>query len=162
MNNEECQEVFNQLADFLGQQRVGWIVEQVDEEISLGKVVQKQIKENRSKGDNLREVSYALIEPVNGISQSQKTSLVQQTEEYTSGERLRILISAIKKSITDAGDMERDITSFLAESGQAASVDFADETRNRTGYVITSDLSSDKRPAQERLISLLNSLEAEI
>jgi hypothetical protein len=110
MNNDECQEVFDTLVKMLNDQGLGWVVAQVQEQIRLGKTVEKEIK-------TLREAKHSpSIFELDEYRKQLKTGPLATFPvpvEYNSKERLQLLIDAIEQAVVNTAQMEENFTSFF-------------------------------------------------
>lgn len=157
MTEEECSEVYRQLADMLRKAGVGWIVEHVDGEIHLGKPEAKELVKSRRRASGTGS-EYALIDARDKTS----TKVFQQTVAYTQQERLRMLISGIRNTVISAIDIEERTLASLGDGNQLRYLRFAPEDDAAGEYTLEASDIDTLVPSKDALSSLLDLLEREI
>lgn len=119
MDEQEQIQVINQLQGILRELGLGWIVEQVNEQIQSGKMVKKEVQMFKEiRLDNQSEF-YSTIKP------SGKKELTA-TEDYTVTDQLQLLIDAIELTAESASAMRREITTFFDQEGRRTGVEESD------------------------------------
>jgi|GEM_PF-6583183 len=90
MNSIECDEVYQELEVVLAEYGIEWITQQTRSRINLGITYEKTI--------------------------SRKTNFVIESRDYTSQDRLKILLDNIQKFICDTVQIEIKVIEFFAQN----------------------------------------------
>jgi hypothetical protein len=113
IENEDATRVFGKLASALRENKLEWVLEQVNETIAAGKPAVKRVKALESGGD-WRGVA---LRP--GREAEFRTTL-----EYSPQEQLEIVLRAIRQAVLVTAEMERVVghqfpgTRFVSERGE--------------------------------------------
>ena len=102
MNEVELTEIFEALATVLRGADLGWIVDQVDEQIQSGRQVVKDLR--RGFPD---EVEFLQV-----TSRSTSGTLIG-TNPYTVREQANLLIGAVRVAFRDCAALEREVGDFI-------------------------------------------------
>jgi hypothetical protein len=113
MNNEEATQTSEKLKKILRDQGLGWVCDEVVEEIRLGKITEKQV-------DTFKEVPredrrYGLLSPSIHIEKGPKATLTT-IDKFTPQEQLTILVSAVERAVVETVDLETQVGSFFSQS----------------------------------------------
>lgn len=147
MTEEQCQQVYDALAEMLRREGLSWAVAQVENEIRLGNIIDKPIKE--TTGRRYSEKAFEVLESSDQRLPA-KTAYVQQRVEYTNKECLSMLIRAVEHAVLHIGDMEDHTLSLLAKTGNAATLAFEpDATDERSFTIRPADVDSRKQACAE-------------
>lgn len=112
MTTEECNIVYDTLIDILNKSGVGWIVSQVEEQLRIGKTVEKEITTlTEGRGRNM----LLGVEGYRERLRSGPKATFPVTIEYEAKERLSLLIDAIEQTVVDTAEMEGHILNFFGE-----------------------------------------------
>ena len=114
MDSEECDEVFKKLLYLLDQNRLYWIVEQVNEQVHLGKTVEKEIetlKEEKKEFSKISELDIHKRQMKKGPK-----ARFPVTEEYNPNEKLNLLLDAIEQAIVNSAEMEYHLIEYFGSS----------------------------------------------
>lgn len=115
MEAEESRMFFGNLVDMLYQQNLGWVVEQVNEQIATGKTQSKKVRAYREARDRAQ-----LPMRLGGEVE------LAETVPYTPQEQLLILVSAIEQAVSNIANMEdRVIATFEKVSGRQTDIRIA-------------------------------------
>jgi hypothetical protein len=112
MTAEECNIVYDTLVSTLDISGLQWIVSQVEEQLRLGKTVEKEIRtltEGRSR-DTLQG-----FEEYREHLRSGPKATFPITIEYEPKEKLSLLIEAIEQAVIDTAEMENHIIEFFGK-----------------------------------------------
>src|SRR5688500_10202966 len=106
MNNSECNEVYQLLTDMINQLGLGWISAQVQEQLQLGKTIQREI-------ETLKESDLKMFQLTGDEYRSQlkkgPKAIFPVTVNYEPSERLLLLIDAIEQAIVNTAEMEHHL-----------------------------------------------------
>ncbi len=138
---EEIKEAYNFLTGALEGLNLGWVVQQAEEKIRSGNIVEVDIAEGRAK------TKYQKIAP------------------YSEAERLRILIDAIRKVVVELSQVSESVRDFFHEQGVLARIKHPQDIRfaSEEGDTVHALIPSQERKgSSEALAKLLSELEREI
>jgi hypothetical protein len=160
MNDQECIHVFQQLIKIINDNGLGWVAEQVSEQIRIGKTIQREI-ETLKEGKGLPLFSTVDDYSSKLIKGPRVTFPV--TVEYQPNERLELLINAVRQTIVDTADMEHYLVSFLEKNDDApARIQFYLDEPNSEPKSIGAETIAIRHESSKRLNGLLESLQKEI
>jgi hypothetical protein len=109
MNESEFQTIYQELVEILRGLELGWLVEQVGEHVSLGKAASKGVM-------TLEQIRYQ--EALPGLPPEYEREyevIFATTVEYTSQERLLMLVDALKHALVNTAYMAFEFTRFFSE-----------------------------------------------
>jgi len=160
MNNDECKEVFDTLIKMLNDQGLGWVVEQVQEQIRIGKTEEKEIK-------TLKEARHSpSIFELDDYRKQLKTGPLATfpvAVEYGSEERLQLLIDAIEQVVVNTAQMEESFTSFFeTELPNLRDIRFFSEDGTSSPREINRQSAVIRNEEAKKLKQLLEELRTEI
>lgn len=98
MTDEECREVYRQLVAMLNESQMNWVVEEVNEVVRAGEIIDKQVENSYRRRSSSREFI--------------------TTKEYTSQEALLLLIDAIDSVVVQTAFIEKEVTNFFRREGE--------------------------------------------
>ncbi|MEH2210209.1 hypothetical protein [Nostoc sp.] len=98
MSDEECREVYRQLVAMLNESQMNWVVEEVNEVVRAGEIIDKPVENSYRR----RSLSREFI----------------TTREYTSQEALLLLIDAIHSVVVQTAFIEKEVTNFFRGEGE--------------------------------------------
>lgn len=146
MNEQECQAAYEQLTGILQNIEMGWVVTLAAEEISTGAISRKKIK---SKPRQLELFN----EPNEDLTVVLKKKLPDiEVRDYTSREKLIILIDYIQQSIVDSTLMKKEISDFFSNREYFeelnSTITFHSEIDDNTFTINTYNLEEEVLEAQ--------------
>jgi hypothetical protein len=149
MTDAEIREVFEQLARMLRDRQMGWVVDQVRDDIRAG-------------------VTTVRAEPIQDSSTARKLKVSADSltsVQYSALQELELLIAAMRRAVIDAARMEQEVVQLLASEdnrGDIPSPDvvFVGEPPDSSERTIASpeSLTPRRLAAVQRLSSSLDSL----
>jgi hypothetical protein len=160
MNEQESVHIFQRLTSMLDENGMGWVTQQVLEQIRIGKTIQREIetlKEGRSAP------LFSTIDDYSSkLTRGPKVTF-PVTIAYQPYEQLELLINAIKRAIVDTAEMEQHLMSFVQKQDEAPKriLFYADEP-NSEPKPISADENEARYQPSKRLNELLESLRKEI
>ena len=159
MNDQECEQVYHQLLKELKDNGVDWIINQVNEELTSGKAIEKTV-------DTIKEISYiehSLFEEIIPKYRKGPKVTFPATESYSKKEQLILLLNAIEQGIINATMLEVHTSNFFHRQIQnTIEIEFyADEMEQPSFKVDTPNLS-DREKYIQHLKKLLDKLRDEI
>lgn len=160
MNEQESIHAFERLTKILNDNGLGWVTEQVNEQIRIGKTIQREI-------ETLKEGKEMPLFATFGDYSSKLTKgpkvTFPVTVEYQPSERLELLINATRQSIVDTADMEYHLVSFSEKVDETPKefLFYADES-NSEPKLISAETARLRHINSKRLNELLTSLQQEI
>lgn len=145
MNEQECQAVYEQLTDILQNIEMGWVITLAAEEISTGAISRKKSKSQPRQLELFNERNEDL--PV-----VNKKLPDIEVRDYTSREKLIILINYIQQSIVDAILMKKEIIDFLSVTDYFedlnSSITFTSEIDDNRFIINSYNLEEEVQEAQ--------------
>jgi len=125
MDDNERRAIFDRLATILRENGLGWIVDQVTEQIHLGRTISKEV--NTVKRVGVPETPL-MFDPEAATPDVRRGSKVQfaATVEYNDKERLVLLIEGIIQ-VANAIEMENEFLKTLSRLGGPAEATFYSE-----------------------------------
>lgn len=160
MNEQRLIHTFARLRKILSDNGLGWVTEQVDEQIRIGKTIQREIETlKEGKGMPL----FTTIDDYSSKLTKGPKATFPVTVEYQPSERLMLLINAVRQSIIDTADMEYHLVNFSEKVNETPKkyLFYADEP-NSEPKLISTDTIRLRYENSKRLTELLNSLQQEI
>jgi hypothetical protein len=153
MNDEEIMDTYQKLRYILTENNLYWVVEQVEEAIQRGKL--EELQTQRVKESDLRNPQL-----MQSRRNTEGSTSVTTVVEYTSSEKLQMLIEAVQQAIINSSAMENSILDFFQQrtdnitSYRFSSID-ADATINKDFSVSQNS----KITIEDNIVNLNNSLE---
>ncbi len=107
--------IFEQLAETLQAHDLGWVVDQINEQLAQGKT--EQVKISIYKEVSVEEPTKEQMHLFDGqdVKKSLKPSTKQERMvifEYSPQERLRLLVEAVKNVVSQTTELEEHVTKF--------------------------------------------------
>ena len=107
MNKNNFQKTFQELAEILDNLQLKWVVDQVSEQVRLGKAVDKEVTA-------IEQVRFQEALPGLPPDREHKYKVIfSATAEYTAQERLLLLVDAIKHAVVYTAYMTHEFTHFF-------------------------------------------------
>lgn len=160
MTEEQCQEAYSTLTNILTQNNLDWVIGEVDNEIRLGKIVDRLVKE-RSRQQSGSDLSFEIVDTRNQRLSS-RPIYVQQRVEYTGQERIHILIRAIEHAVINVGDIEENTANSLARHGGFVRLVFEPDGTNEQSFVIEQSQVTIRSKSREQLRQLLEQIKDQV
>jgi hypothetical protein len=160
MNEQESIHAFDRLTKILNENGLGWVTEQVNEQIRNGKTIQREI-ETLKEGKEM-PLFATFDDYPRKLTRGPKATF-PVTVEYQPSERLELLIDAIRQSIVDTADMEHNLVSFTEKADETPKkfLFYSDEP-NSEPILISAETIRLRHINSKRLNELLTSLQREI
>ncbi len=159
MTEEQCTRMYDALAELLRQSGLHWVMEQVDAEVRLGKLVDRSIREIRSTA----YTPLAGFELVEGVSTRGRTSAsIKQRIDFRASERLRILIQAIEHAVQHAAQIAENTLESLSKTHSLTHIAFEPDGSNERSFRIDRAGMSSGAPARETLQHALDQIKEQI
>lgn len=160
MDDQQCTETYEILHKVLEQNGLGWVFEQVEEEIRLGKTVEREI-------DTLREdkQGFDLFTHEDYPTTLKKGTKARYpvTIQYSPPERLLLLIDALERAVVNTAEMEYHITDvFEGELEDWKALTFHSEETGAHVISITEQTAFSRLKHSKKLKELLDLLRKEI
>lgn len=160
MTTEECNIVYDTLVDILNKSELGWIVSQVEDQLRIGKTVEKEITtltEGRSRNALLG------FEEYREHLRSGPKATFPVTIDYDSKEKLSLLVDAVEQAVVDTAEMEKHILDFFGEElPSLESVEFYSDEVTREPISINRQSTASRQIYGSKLKLLLEDLRKEI
>ncbi len=157
LSNHECEELFEGLAALLVDFRLEWVVDQVQNQIRIGKVIEREIE--TLKEAKLEQLPLG-IRDTYGYAKGPKATF-PVTIPYTPSEKLTLLISAIEHVVINTALMEKALAENLSTSRGWEGIEFrSEEEANRVNRIGEIDIL--RADHIKRLAEMLEKLKSEI
>ncbi len=119
LSDRELQLIYDQLVDILRENKLGWVVEQVESQTEMGKLIEKEaqvLKEVLGEEDSK---SMRLFNPQGdfGFTTGSRTKF-PAIEPYSMSERVLALINGVRIAVFETAKMEIEIATFFAKEQQ--------------------------------------------
>ncbi len=162
MEDQECNQAYERLLGIIGEIGLGWVAEQVIEEVRLGRTVQREVETFRGGRPASALVDLGPREyPLEYRRGPRATFPV--TEEYRPPERLRLLLGAIEQAVVNTADMEHEfLERFGSTLGISEGVSFSSEEGVGESMRIGARQSIPRIEASRKLRGLFDALRREI
>jgi hypothetical protein len=162
MEERDCVAAYERLLSALRQNHLGWVADQVIQEVRLGKTAQKQV-------DTLRESRRGGVSSSSDMRSYPKQlekgprATFPVTEAYTSAERLALVLDAIEQAVINTAEMETELFKHLrAESGAFETIAFSPEEGESGQIRLVHQDSLRKHEAVETLRGQLDALRRQV
>lgn len=160
MTEDECQEIFDQLREYVAAARLQWVLDQVDETIFSGKLIDVNIRESRKNPGTAYEVVAEA-----GDNSKTSGSFTLQREEYSGAERLEMLLGALEMAVVRVGDLESKTLGLLLPDDDNAGVKFVGERRGDIEFDISqtyvTSMAENRILLSQTLVNLRNRIYAD-
>jgi hypothetical protein len=148
MTKQDCQRVYQELAQMLRETQLGWIVEQVETLVNTGKTFDVD-----------------LLSPQVVSGSISPHAVLSKPETYTAQEQLLLLIDTAERLVVDTANVEGALVDFLSEEEQRlnapVTLEFASEDASVIDQLMVNQLT-DRRVAAAELRQLLQALRQEV
>jgi hypothetical protein len=160
MNNEDYNIIFSALSEVLRQKEMHWVLDQVNEQIRLGKTESKEIspRDEDHRQNILLDVS-ARPRTIRGRARKKEEFLV--TTEYTPKERLLLLIDAIEQAVVNTNRMVHDTLEFTHAEFNIDEITFYSEEEQKLKTFQTGEFEINARQIMH-LKDLLEKLRSQV
>jgi hypothetical protein len=163
----ECTVVYDHLVDYLQDNSLTWVVDQINDTLALGKISTKKVKpfrdlaEKGSRPPSTYEQTHMLTSVGYSLPVGSETELTASLD-YSPRERLALLIQAIETAVMETVAMERaTIETLNSLSDQEISrIIFVSEQNDNRRHIITADDTSRRDGTVSQLRQLLLQLKA--
>jgi hypothetical protein len=161
MNDKECDEVYQRLTDMVNQIGLEWVIAQVAEQIRLWKTVEKEIETLR---ETRTERTLFTVNEYRSEFRKGPKATFPVTVEYSSRERLSLLIDAIEQAVVNTADMEHHLLNFFDKATEKwdGVIQFYSEEPDIRPRSIDKRVSASRLESSRRLRQLLDNLRQEI
>lgn len=145
MDNNEYKNLYDQLKKILSEYNLTWVVEQVNETIHEGKIV--NVEESLPRKSKT------------------KTHRIKQ-ENFSEKEKLFLLIDAFERIILDSSEIENELNEFLTEENRESILDpkllFSEEDDEDYQVIFYTDSVKLRQQIAMELKNLLDMLRKEV
>jgi hypothetical protein len=160
MTEEQCAETYNILANLLRRSNLEWVMDQVDADVRVGKLVAKPIREISAR-HIARSVAFELVETFEPQRRGRSGS-IRQRVEYSNRERLQVLIEAIEHAVLHIADLEEATLKLMANTHSSLQIVFEPDGSNERPFKVDwADINS-RQQFRNNLRQALNQLKAQI
>jgi hypothetical protein len=160
MTEEQCAETYNILANLLRRSNLGWVMDQVDADVRVGKLIEKPIREISARYPT-RGVAFELVEMPEPQRRGRAGS-IRQRVEYSHRERLRVLIEAIEHAVLHTADLVEAALKLMADTRPSLQIVFEPDGSNERPFSVDQVDIHSRRQFQNDLRLALNQLKAQI
>ena len=161
MNGNELDQLYDGLLDLLRTQELGWVADQVIEEITLGNTIQRNYRdlESERRAIKLFDIDVADASPVRRSSRED----VFVTEPYSQEDRLRVLLDAIEEAVVHSGAMSVHLfDGITSDQNDISFIEFYSEDTNIEPVRIDRQSALARIEANARLKEQLRRLRLEL
>ena len=164
MEDREYQELYNSLITVLQKKRLNWVINEIDEQIRIGKLEEKEAKPLKERKLLEQNALPGFQQDTSLFEYGSKTKF-QVRREYKPQERLLILINAIEQAVINIVEIENEVMAFFDTDPGLGKIDVTfTPTENEEEYTFTIN-SIDKMPKNsdvDKLKGLLTRLRKEV
>ena len=160
LSEEEAKRTYTYLSDAAQEFGLDWVLDQVDEKIALGKTAVRKVPTKVDEQLDTGDLWGRSVED----HREERGALARYVvaEEYSSTERLEVLIDALLLAVPAAHHVARETLAGLGEFGTVEALAFVADMPGREPKMMrTKDLES-RRRAVTRVEVLLNELKAQL
>jgi hypothetical protein len=158
MNDQDYNELNSSLSSVLREKEMVWVIDQVNEQISLGKTESKEIVSDEDYRQNTLP-EFVPKRRTSGRGRRKEEFLV--TTEYTPKEKLLLLIDAIEQAVVNTSTMVHDTLYFTHREFKIESISFYSVENQREKTFSRADFGVEDSPTI-RLKNLLAELRTHI
>lgn len=164
MDSNEIEQLYDGLLEILRSNGLGWVADQVAEEVSLGRILPRDFKTRQADMVQLRAYSDDDFEAQTEVQTMKIGSReILARDEYAPEDRLQLLIDALEEAVIHAGTMEDQLVEQLVpEDSDLPGVEFYSEVTNETTMTISRSSVRARYAHAERLKEHLDRLRREI
>jgi hypothetical protein len=159
MNDTECNETFGELTEIVHSSGLGWIIEQVKDEIRVGRNIDEETVQGFSSDEEPRLFPF---DPGSEYLKAGPRAKFPVVREYSACERVILLIEAIDRAVADTAQMEAEVLTRLSSPEiKDAGLGVADDDQE---LIATIDRTSvlERAKTAAKLKSLLKELIKEV
>lgn len=161
MDSQECDEVYAKLLQILSENKLEWTVDQVKEQILLGKTIEKEIVTFKKNKLDL-PMSFELEMYQTPLKKGPKVKF-PVTEEYTPEERLELILDAIEQAIINTAEMENHLIRYFGTGlKEWRGVNFYAEETESLLTLISEETVLERFANSQHLKELIKKLRSEI
>jgi hypothetical protein len=160
MTEEQCAETYNILAKLLRDSNLEWVMDQIDAEVRVGKLLEKPIREI-SVGYANRNVAFELVEATEPQRRGRSGS-IRQRVEYSNRERLQVMIEAIEHAILHIADLEEATLKLMHNGDPSIQIAFEPDGSNERPFRVNQADINSRRQFLNQLRQALNQLKVQI
>lgn len=157
MTDDECLQVFSDIETTLRDLGVGWVAEQVDALLAVGRVTHVQVSTTAAQLDSGQQLAIPELERA-GRRDGRKADFAKAID-FSPRERLAILLDAMDQAFGQTANMQMEAESAIKEVLGAAGIDLTDPT---TGTVVSLTPDDARLTSAVTLNDLIQSLRAEL
>jgi hypothetical protein len=148
MTEQDCQQVYQELAAMLQDLQLGWVVEQVESRVPLPEDMDSEHSGYSSVQAEMTSSQAVLTKPVT----------------HTAQEKLLLLIAAAERIVIDTTEIKGELINFLSKQEErlntAVTMGFASDDNNFTTQPVVEE-PTDRRQVVAELRQLLQALRQE-
>src|SRR5262249_32484122 len=158
MDDNERKEIFDRFVAILNQSGLGWIVEQVNEQIHIGKTI-FNVEVDTVRRPKATEVTVFGLEPDATTSELRRGPKAEfpTTIEYNERERLTLLLDGIAQA-KNALEMEDKVLADINTFGFLGELVFYSEESGVTDRIMSPDAVAARRQPLSQFVELINRL----
>src|SRR5262249_1302237 len=160
MTEEQGAETYDLLANLLRRSNLEWVMDQVDADVRVGKLVEKSIREI-STNHTERTSSFDRIETFEPQSRV-SSGAIRQRVEYSNRERLLVLIEAIAHAVLHTAELEEATLKLMANTHASLQIVFEPDGSNERPFSVDQADTSSRQQFRNDLRQALNQLKARI
>jgi hypothetical protein len=134
MTEEQCAETYDILADLLRRSNLAWVMDQVDADVRVGKLIEKPIREISAR-HTARNIAFELVDAPEPQRRGRSGS-IRQRVEYSNRERLQVLIEAIEHAVLHTADLEEAALKLMANTHSSLQIAFEPDGSNEPPFRI--------------------------
>lgn len=152
LNESEASAAYDSLRQILREYDLQWVMEQVEAAIALGKPERRRLSK-----DDLSEGAWQWVSPKPSRSRGPAPVFVV-AEEYTTSERLVLLVEAIRAAVVQPGEFAAAVLDMLPESLSGEGISLQPELESGVGFTIDRAVLLQRRDQLAVLSTLLDEL----
>jgi hypothetical protein len=160
MTEEQCAETYDILADLLRRSNLAWVMDQVDADVRVGKLIEKPIREISAR-HTARNIAFELVDAPEPQRRGRSGS-IRHRVEYSNRERLQVLIEAIEHAVIHTADLEEAALKLMAKTHSSLQIAFEPDGSNEPLFRIDQADIDSRRQFLNELRQALNQLKDQI
>ena len=137
-----------------------WVMNQVDADVRVGKLVEKPIREISARHTE-RSVAFELVEAPDPQRRGRSGS-IRQRVEYSNRERLQMIIEAIEHAILHTADLEEATPKLMNNTKSSLQIAFEPDGSNERPFRVDQADINSRWQFRNHLQQALNQLKAQI
>lgn len=155
MPERTLDEAYEALLQSMRDQGLGWVVEQVQQQVRAGKLVTKDVTPFRES------YSSRFIEELAVGTRRRRRERLAATEEYSAEERLSLVLEAIENAVVHTAEIQDQVLQFVQDQSSIDQVRFEpDAFEEAQAFTLSAD--DRRRPQVEMLREALARLRMEV